>query len=90
MIARRAPEGDDLSGCVQWFLRQLGPGRIDDTPDDEAAEAFLDVLHEAVRAGEQWCEALGDAARKNDHLVEFRALVFRLHRLLTGWEREAG
>ncbi|MEO5875069.1 MAG: hypothetical protein ABIS86_13915 [Streptosporangiaceae bacterium] len=90
MIARRAPGGDDLSGCVQWFLRQLGPGRIRDNPADEAAEAFLDVLHEAVRAGEGWCGAFGAASRQDDHLAEFRALLFRLHVQLTGWEGETG
>ncbi|MGI8330575.1 hypothetical protein ACRYCC_11470 [Actinomadura scrupuli] len=64
-----------------------------DTAADDCAEGFLGELDEILWVLQDIQRAednhFRQATRKTDHIVELRRLLYRLHRVLTGWEEAA-
>ena len=64
-----------------------------DTAADDCAEGFLGELDEILWVLQDLQRAedhhFRQATRKTDHIVDLRRLLYRLHRVLTGWEEAA-
>jgi hypothetical protein len=96
MIAPRLPPDPfrgELAEGIQSRMASHAARVADDTVADDAAEAFLSELDEALwvlervqRAEET---AFEHAARKADHIEDFRRLLYRLHLVLSEWEGHA-
>jgi hypothetical protein len=61
-----------------------------DTVADDCAEGFLSELDEILWVLQDITQAEQNqfrlATRKTDHIEDLRRLLYRLHRVLTGWE----
>ncbi|MCW2941407.1 MAG: hypothetical protein JWN00_4392 [Actinomycetia bacterium] len=96
MTARRDPdrvELPDLMARVQDFIEERQVRTAHDTVADDCAEGFLGELDEALWLLDEIEEAdenaFAHAARKADHVAEFRRVLYRLHLVLTDWEQSA-
>jgi hypothetical protein len=67
--------------------------RAEDTVADDYAMTFLSELDEVLSIVEEIQgvreNAFGHAVRKDEHVRDFRRVLFRLHVLLATWEQEA-
>jgi hypothetical protein len=89
----RPPAATFRSAEPSRFRADPHAGTADDTVADDCAVGFLDELDETLwLLGEvpvAAASSFAHAARKADHIEEFRRLIYRLHVLLACWEQEA-